>query len=83
MGSGLTHKRLIIRKRFQEGKEPHVVAKETYHSLEAVDNYLTTFARVRACLDKGLDESETAYTLNCSQSLVREYLAIHHELTPS
>jgi hypothetical protein len=83
MGSGLTHKRLIIRKRFQEGKEPHIVAKETYHSLEAVDNYLTTFARVRSCLAEGLDVSRTAYTLGCSESLVREYLAIHHELTPS
>ena len=80
VGTGLTHKRIICRKRFAEGKEPHVVAKETYHSLEAVDRYLGQYDRVRHCRLQGMTPEETAYTLNCSLSLVREYLDIDHEL---
>jgi hypothetical protein len=40
VGTALTHKRIICYKRYVEGKEPHLVAKETWHTLEAVDRYL-------------------------------------------
>ena len=49
VGTGLTHKRIICWKRYAEGKEPHIVARETYHSLEAVDRYLGQYDRVRHC----------------------------------
>lgn len=80
VGTGLTHKALICRKRFVEGKEPHQVAQETYHSLEAVDRYLGQYDRVRYCRLQGLSPSETAHTLACTVALVEEYLAIDREL---
>lgn len=80
VGSGLTHKRIICHKRFVEGKEPHLVAKETYHSLEAVDRYLAQYDRVRYCKLQNMSPRETAHTLDCSVSLVQEYLSIDEEL---
>ncbi len=76
VGSGLTHKRIICWKRYAEGKEPHIVARETYHSLEAVDRYLGQYDRVRHCRLQGLTPEQTAHTLACSVGLVKEYLAI-------
>lgn len=80
VGTGLTHKRIICWKRYGEGKPADVVAKETYHSLEAVDRYLGQFDRVRHCRREGMSAKETAFTLACSVALVNEYLAIDREL---
>ncbi|MGO9469918.1 MAG: DUF1670 domain-containing protein [Isosphaeraceae bacterium] len=76
VGRGLTHKRIICWKRYAEGKEPHIVARETYHSLDAVDHYLSQYDRVRHCRLEGLTPEETAHALGCGVSLVKEYLAI-------
>jgi hypothetical protein len=76
VGSGLTHKRIICWKRFAEGKDPSVVARETYHTLDAVDAYLGQYDRVRHCRLEGLTPQQTAHALNCSLALVREYLDI-------
>jgi hypothetical protein len=80
VGTGLTHKRIICRKRYAEGKDAHLVARETYHSLDAVDRYLGQYDRVRHCRLQGLTPHETAHALACSLSLVEEYLAIDREL---
>ena len=80
VGSGLTHKAIICRKRYREGKSSDLIARETYHSLEAVDRYLGQFDRVRHCRQQGLSAEQTAYTLDCSLGLVREYLALDREL---
>ncbi len=76
VGSGLTPKRIICWKRYAEGKEPHVVARETYHSLEAVDRYLGQYDRVRHCRLQGLTPEQTAHALGCGLPLVKQYLAI-------
>lgn len=80
VGTGLTHKRIICWKRYAEGQSPEIVAKNTYHSLEAVDHYLGQFDRVRNCRQQGMNVAQTAFTLNCSRALVEEYLAIDGEL---
>ncbi len=80
VGTGLTHKRIICWKRYAEGKPVDVVARETYHSLEAVDRYLGQFDRVRHCRREGMSVEKTAFTLNCSVGLVNEYVAIDQEL---
>lgn len=80
VGTGLTHKRIICWKCYAEGKPADVVARETYHSLEAVDRYLGQFDRVRHCRRQGFTLEKTAFTLNCSPALVREYWAIDDEL---
>ena len=80
VGTGLTHKRIICRKRFLEGKPPEQVARETYHSLEAVDRYLAAYDRVRHCRLAGMSPDAIAYTLDCSRALVEQYLALDEEL---
>lgn len=80
VGSGLTHKRIICWKRYAEGKLPDQIARETHHSVEAVDIYLGKFDRVRHCLEQGMSPAEIAFTLSCSLGLVNQYLAIDEEL---
>ena len=80
VGTGLTHKRIICRKRYGEGKSSEAIARETYHSVEAVDRYLGQYDRVRHCRQQGMSLAETAYTLSCGVRLVEEYLAIDREL---
>jgi hypothetical protein len=80
VGTGLTHKRIICWKRYAEGKEPDQIARETYHSLDAVDRYLGQYDRVRHCRLQGLSAAETAHVLDCTVRLVEEYLAIDREL---
>jgi Protein of unknown function (DUF1670) len=80
VGTGLTHKRIICWKRYAEGKDPHIVARETYHSLEAVDRYLGQYDRVRHCRLQGMSPEQTAHALACSLSLVHEYLDIDTQL---
>jgi DNA-binding CsgD family transcriptional regulator len=79
-GSGLTHKWIICYKRFVEGKSPDQIARETYHSLEAVDRYLSQYDRVRHCRLQGLSAVETAHILACGVSLVQAYRQIDIEL---
>lgn len=80
VGTGLTHKRLICWKRYGEGKASEEIARETYHSLEAVDRYLGQYNRVAECRRQGFDPERTAYLLNCSLGLVSEYWSIVDEL---
>lgn len=79
VGSGLTHKAIICRKRYIEGKSSDEIARETYHSIKAVDCYLGQYDRVRHCRQQGMTAQEIAYTLNCSISLVHEYIRLDDE----
>jgi len=79
-GNSLSHKWIICHKRYVEGKSADQIARETYHSLEAVDRYLGRFDRVRHCLQQGMDTDEIAHILNCSLSLVEVYQQIDREL---
>lgn len=79
VGTSLTHKRIICRKRYADGKDVPQIARETYHSQESVDRYLGQYDRVRHCRLQGLGPVETAHALDCSVWLVNEYLAIDRE----
>jgi len=79
-GGGLSHKWIICHKRYVEGKSPDQIARETYHSLQAVDRYLGQFDRVRHCRHQGLNAIETARILDCSLSLVETYRQMDKEL---
>ncbi|MCP4592950.1 MAG: DUF1670 domain-containing protein [bacterium] len=80
VGSGITHKRIICRMRYVGAKEPHLIARLTHHSLEAVDRYLSQYDRVRHCRLQSLTPQETAHALACSVKLVQEYLDIDQQL---
>lgn len=79
VGTALTHKGIICRKRHLEGKEPDQIARETYHSIDAVDRYLGQFDRVRTCALLNMTAEQTAHVLNCSLALVNQYLLLHDE----
>jgi hypothetical protein len=80
-GSGLTHKAIICRKHLA-GKTSDQIARETHHSLTAVDRYLADFDRVRHCHQLGMSPEQIAFTLNHSLNLVRQYLDLVRELQP-
>ena len=80
VGSGMTHKRIICLKRYAEGKSSEQIARETYHSVEAVDRYLGQFDRVRCCLQDGMSVEQIAFILRCTERLVRQYVEIDNEL---
>lgn len=80
VGTALTHKTIIIRQRYRDGKSSDQVARDTRHTLEAVDNYIGTFDRVCACRKLGLTPEQTAQTIGKSLRLVKEHLAIDDTL---
>ena len=80
VGTSLTHKRIICWKRYAEGKDVPQIARETYHSMEAVDRYLGQYDRVRHCRLEHMTPVDTAHALDCSVSLVNEYLDIDRQL---
>lgn len=80
MGRSLTHKRIICQKRFVNRYSAMRIARETNHSLEAVDKYIHDFRRVKYCMLKGVDEESISYVLKMSRSLVKEYLDIIKEM---
>ena len=62
MGRTLSHKKIICRKAYREGKPPHVIARETDHSPEAVDHYLVNLSRVYfAVVQRGMTLAEAAF----------------------
>ena len=77
MGRTVTHKRIICRKAFLEGKTTDVIARETNHSPEAVDHYLLDFARIYyATVLKGMSIEEATFAIQRPQSLVQEYVKL-------
>lgn len=74
MGPSLTHKRIICKKHFLEGKTIEQTARETYHSPQAVSRYTNDFKRVRECLKAGWAVEKISYTTGLSKSLTEEYV---------
>ncbi len=80
VGTGQTHKRIICLARHRDGKSAAQIARETYHSHVAVDRYLSDFARVRFCLQKGMERVEIRQALEMSDQLINQYMEINEEL---
>jgi len=77
MGRTVTHKHIICRKAYLEGKTTDVIARETNHSPEAVDHYLLDFARIYyATVLKGMSIEEATFAIQRPQSLVQEYVKL-------
>lgn len=80
MGSGLTHKRVICMYRYRDGLCATEIAKRTDHDDESVNNYLSSFKRVRHLLQKGISPDQIPQMLAMSDNLVQEYIDIYEEL---
>jgi len=80
MGRTVSHRRIICRKAYLEGKPTHVIARETSHSPEAVDNYILTLARVYfATVQRGMTPEETAFAIQQPLSFVQQYVRLIKE----
>lgn len=73
MGPSVTHKGIILHKLFIEQKTVEQVARETNHSFEAIQRYISSFRRVILCRQKGIDFEKTTIVLNMSKKLLEQY----------
>ena len=75
LGPTVSHKWVICRKAYVEGKVTPTIARETCHSPEAVDNYLLGLARVHfATVRQAMTSREAAFAMQQPVSLVEEYV---------
>jgi hypothetical protein len=82
MGSGVSHKTVILRKIIFEKKDPADVARETNHSQKAVDRYLNDYHRVKTVYDYNTDISFIYQVTGLSKHLIKQYVEIiNHELS--
>jgi hypothetical protein len=79
MGPTLTHKKIIIEKLFIEQKTVQQVSRETFHSLPAIQRYISAFRQVLLCRQKGMSTEEIAYSIGRTVRLVLEYEKILEE----
>ncbi len=81
MGRTLSHKAIICRKAYLEGKPTHVIALETFHSPEAVDHYILNLARTHfAVFQRGMTPEEAAFATQQPISTVQQYTRLIEEL---
>ena len=76
MGSCITHKSTIVRKITIDKKDPLVVARETNHSIGAVDRYIKDFNRVRLCYQDGKDQEFISLATGLNKFVVNEYVKL-------
>ncbi|MFQ6084517.1 MAG: DUF1670 domain-containing protein [Candidatus Aminicenantia bacterium] len=76
MGSCISHKAIIIKKIIIDKKDPYAVAKETNHSMLAVDRYLKDFYRVQYCFNDGKDIEFTSKATGLNKFVVEQYFNI-------
>lgn len=75
MGRSITHRSQIV-KLWLDGKEYSEIAKATYHSVDAVANYIEKFKRVIALMKEGYDIKTISFLVKISTTLTDEYIAI-------
>ena len=76
MGSCISHKAMIIKKIEVDKKDPYTVAKETNHSMLAVDRYIRDFSRVRLCYQDGKDKEFISLATGLNKFVVNEYIQL-------
>jgi hypothetical protein len=78
IGPGQTHRVQAVRL-YLQGQEANEVARRLYHTLAAIENYVTTFARVAFLVDKGYGDDEIAFVIRRSSVLVAAYRHLYEE----
>lgn len=80
-GSRPTHKKEIVRL-YEQGLEPPDVARETGHSLKAVERYLKDYERVKLLLKRGIEVDEISSLIGRGKHVVLEYVKIARQYHP-
>lgn len=76
MGTCITHKYQIIYKCVVEKKDPVIVARETNHTMMAVDRYLKDYNRVKTLYLDDKDENYIHLVTKLSLNLIAQYISI-------
>ncbi len=76
MGRSISHRSLII-EHWLMGKEYSEIARDTHHSVPAVQNYVGKFKRVIALAEEGYDVHTIAFLVKVSASLAESYHALY------
>lgn len=79
MGSCITHKEQIIYKVIVEKKDPVDAAKETNHTIKAVDRYLNDYYRVKTVYQKFKDIDQIHIVTSIAKPVVKQYINILNE----
>jgi hypothetical protein len=80
-GSRPTHKKEIVRL-YEQGLEPPDVARETRHSLKAVERYLQDYERVKLLLKRRVVVEEISSLIGRGKHVVLEYVEIARQYHP-
>jgi hypothetical protein len=74
MGTCISHKKIIIQKAIFEKKDPTQVARETNHSLVAVERYIKDFRRIETCYNKNPDIDFVSKVTGIAKHVVKSYI---------
>jgi hypothetical protein len=80
MGSGITHKVLILKKILIEKKDMVKVRQETNHSQQAIDRYLKSYRRVEMLLDDKKPILYISKVTGLSPYLILQYENIYNSI---
>ncbi len=78
IGPGQTHRVQAVRL-YLQGLEANEIARRLYHTLAAIENYVTTFARVAVLVNKDYVDDEIAFVIRRSSILVAAYRQLYEE----
>ena len=79
LGRAITHKKMIIGHFLKNVPTPDI-SRITDHTEEACDRYIKAYKNVKNLYGR-MNQNEIARTLEMSESLVKEYVAIHEEFS--
>lgn len=78
IGPGVSHKVKAVELLFQR-KNEHEIARLIYHSLDSIERYTRTFARVIFLKEQGLNNEEIAFTIHISLRLASQYIELYNK----
>lgn len=78
VGRGQTHKAFIVELYLQRYTYTEI-KRRSRHSIRAIKRYIQTFGRVIMLKRKGMNVSEIAFSINITEKLATEYLALYRE----
>lgn len=79
VGSGITHKAMIIRKVLVEKKDMRKVREETKHTQGAIDRYLKDYRRVEILFDDRKSTEFISQVTGMRDFLINQYKEIYNE----
>lgn len=79
VGTCLTHKKQIVEKYVVQHMDPTTIAKQTNHSIAAVDRYLQEYNRVVTVRKMGKDVDEIHFTTQITKHVIKQYIELYEE----